>query len=156
MAHRWFDPLILIDGSSLKNVTFDLGARITWFDIGGFRSEWRNDIILFSEYGLNSEYYHPFTPLDPLVHCATGYWPITIRFTFTTTTNWFPSIGVPPWVEESMSATSSAGRASCASDTKVGGKTSSGKSETRTSCQLSPAATVPAEFNTSWIASTIQ
>lgn len=55
-------PLILIDGSSLKNVTFDMGARITWFDVGGFRSEWRNDIILFSDYGLNSEYYHPFTP----------------------------------------------------------------------------------------------
>ena len=56
-------PLILIDGSSLKNVTFDMGARLTWFDIGGFRSEWRNDIVLFSDYGLNSEYYHPFTPL---------------------------------------------------------------------------------------------
>ena len=56
-------PLILVDGSSLKNVTFNLGARVTWFDVGGFRSEWRNDIILFSEYGLRSEYYHPFTPL---------------------------------------------------------------------------------------------
>jgi NTE family protein len=55
-------PLILIDGSSLKNVTFNMGARVTWFDIGGFRSEWRNDIILFSDYGLRSEYYHPFTP----------------------------------------------------------------------------------------------
>ena len=56
-------PLILIDGSSLKNVTFSLGARLTWFDIGGFRSEWRNDFILFSQYGARSEYYHPFTPL---------------------------------------------------------------------------------------------
>jgi NTE family protein len=55
-------PLILIDGSSLKNVTFNLGARVTWFDIGGFRSEWRNDFILFSKYGATSEYYHPFTP----------------------------------------------------------------------------------------------
>ena len=55
-------PLLLIDGSSLKNVTLDMGARVTWFDIGGFRSEWRNDIVLFSDYGLNSEYYHPFTP----------------------------------------------------------------------------------------------
>jgi NTE family protein len=54
-------PLILIDGSSLKNVTFNLGARITFLDFGGFRSEWRNDIVLFSEYGLRSEYYHPFT-----------------------------------------------------------------------------------------------
>jgi NTE family protein len=53
-------PLILVDGSSLTNVTFNLGARITWLDVGGFRSEWRNDIILFSQYGLRSEYYHPF------------------------------------------------------------------------------------------------
>jgi len=56
-------PLILIDGSSLKNVTFNLGARVTFLDVGGFRSEWRNDITLFSQYGLRSEYYHPFTPL---------------------------------------------------------------------------------------------
>jgi NTE family protein len=56
-------PLILIDGASLKNVTFNMGARVTWLDIGGFRSEWRNDIILFSQYGLRSEYYHPLTPL---------------------------------------------------------------------------------------------
>jgi NTE family protein len=56
-------PLILIDGSSLKNVTFNLGARITFLDVGGFRSEWRNDIVLFSDYGVRSEYYHPFTPL---------------------------------------------------------------------------------------------
>lgn len=58
-------PLILIDGSSLKNVTFNLGARVTFLDFGGFRSEWRNDVMLFSEYGLRSEYYHPFTPLTP-------------------------------------------------------------------------------------------
>src|ERR1035437_5579723 len=56
-------PLILVDGSSLNNVTFNLGARVTFLDFGGFRSEWRNAIILFSEYGLRSEYYHPFTPL---------------------------------------------------------------------------------------------
>ena len=55
-------PLILIDGASLANVTFNLGARVTFLDVGGFRSEWRNDFILFSEYGLRSEYYHPFTP----------------------------------------------------------------------------------------------
>jgi NTE family protein len=64
-------PLILIDGSSLKNVTFNLGARVTWLDVGGFRSEWRNDIILFSQYGLRSEYYHPFTP--------TSHWFVTPR-----------------------------------------------------------------------------
>jgi NTE family protein len=57
-------PLILIDGSSLKNVTLDLGARVTFLDFGGFRSEWRTDIILFSDYGLNSEYYHPIHPFS--------------------------------------------------------------------------------------------
>jgi NTE family protein len=41
----------------------NLGARVNWLDVGGFRSEFRNDIVLFSEYGLRSEYYHPFTPL---------------------------------------------------------------------------------------------
>jgi NTE family protein len=55
-------PLILVDGASLKNVQFNMGARFNWLDIGGYRSEWRTDIILFSEYGLKSEYYHPFTP----------------------------------------------------------------------------------------------
>ena len=40
-----------------------MGARVTFLDIGGFRSEWRTDIILFSQYGLRSEYYHPFTPI---------------------------------------------------------------------------------------------
>ena len=55
-------PLILVDGASLSNVQFNMGARFNWLDIGGYRSEWRTDIILFSEYGLRSEYYHPFTP----------------------------------------------------------------------------------------------
>ena len=57
-------PLILIDGSDLSNVTFNLGARITFLDLGGFRSEWRTDLILFSQYGLTSEYYHPISPLS--------------------------------------------------------------------------------------------
>src|SRR5271166_6120407 len=55
-------PLILVDGSDLKNVTFNTGARVTLVDFGGYRSEWRNDFVLFSQYGLRSEYYHPFTP----------------------------------------------------------------------------------------------
>ncbi|HTT20141.1 MAG TPA: patatin-like phospholipase family protein [Candidatus Sulfotelmatobacter sp.] len=54
-------PLILIDGSEPKSTLFNLGARVTFFDLGGFRSELRNDIILFSHYGIRSEYYHPFS-----------------------------------------------------------------------------------------------
>lgn len=55
-------PLILIDGSNYNNAQFNLGARITFLDLGGFRSELRNDIILFSDYGLHSEYFHPLNP----------------------------------------------------------------------------------------------
>ena len=41
-------PLILVDGSSLKNVTFNMGARMTFLDVGGFRSELRTDFIVCS------------------------------------------------------------------------------------------------------------
>jgi NTE family protein len=67
-------PLIVIDGSEYNNVLFSIGARITFMDVGSYRSELRNDIILGSQYELASEYYHPFT----------------------TTSNWFiaPRLGV--------------------------------------------------------------
>jgi len=54
-------PLILIDGSDYNNVLFSIGARITFLDFGSFRSELRNDVIVGSQYGVASEYYHPFT-----------------------------------------------------------------------------------------------
>jgi NTE family protein len=54
-------PLIVIDGSEYNNVLFSIGARITFLDVGSYRSELRNDIILGSQYQLASEYYHPFT-----------------------------------------------------------------------------------------------
>jgi NTE family protein len=43
-------------------VQINLGARITFLDLGGFRSEWRTDFSLLSTYGITSEYYRPFTP----------------------------------------------------------------------------------------------
>ncbi len=67
-------PLIVIDGAEYNNVLFSLGARITFMDVGSYRSELRNDIIVGSQYELASEYYHPLT----------------------TTSNWFvaPRLGV--------------------------------------------------------------
>ena len=35
-------PLLAIDGSDYKNVLFQVGGRITFLDVGGFGSEWRN------------------------------------------------------------------------------------------------------------------
>jgi NTE family protein len=54
-------PLILIDGSDYNNVLFSIGARITFLDVGSYRSELRNDVVVGSTYLLSSEYYHPFT-----------------------------------------------------------------------------------------------
>ncbi len=54
-------PLLSIDGSDYKNVLFQVGARITFLDLGGFGSEWRSDLVAGSEYGVSTEYYHPFT-----------------------------------------------------------------------------------------------
>lgn len=53
-------PLIVIDGSEYNSVQFLVGARITFLDVGGFGTEWRNDFLLGSERGVRSEYYRPF------------------------------------------------------------------------------------------------
>ncbi|HEY0701242.1 MAG TPA: patatin-like phospholipase family protein [Candidatus Acidoferrales bacterium] len=53
-------PLILLDGSDYENPRFSIGARITFFDVGAFGRELRNDVILGSEYGVSSEYFVPF------------------------------------------------------------------------------------------------
>lgn len=53
-------PLIVIDGGQYDTIQFKLGARITFYDLGSFGSEWRNDIILGSEHALRSEFYRPF------------------------------------------------------------------------------------------------
>lgn len=55
-------PLILIDGSDYNNVLFSMGARITFLDFGGYRSELRSDVIVGSQYLLDAEYYRPLTP----------------------------------------------------------------------------------------------
>ena len=52
-------PLFFIDGSDYKEVQFTVGARITFLDVGGFGSEWRNDITLGSEHSIKSEFYRP-------------------------------------------------------------------------------------------------
>jgi NTE family protein len=52
---------LTIDGSDPNDVRFGLGARLTLLNLGGFRSEWRTDVSFGNEYGISSEYYHPFT-----------------------------------------------------------------------------------------------
>lgn len=53
-------PALVIDGSDYKNVLVTVGGRVTFLDVGGFGSEWRTDFKAGSEYGLTTEYFHPF------------------------------------------------------------------------------------------------
>jgi len=54
-------PLLLFEGANFSGVNFSMGARITFLDLGAYRAELRNDVIVGSEYGISSQYYRPFT-----------------------------------------------------------------------------------------------
>jgi NTE family protein len=51
-----------IDGTEPDNVTYTLGGRLTFLDIGGFGSEWRTDFAIGNTYGIASEYYKRLSP----------------------------------------------------------------------------------------------
>ncbi|HLH01764.1 MAG TPA: patatin-like phospholipase family protein [Bryobacteraceae bacterium] len=52
---------LTIDGTDPDTVLFGMMARLTFLDLGGYRSEWRNDAFFGSTYGVRSEYYRPLT-----------------------------------------------------------------------------------------------
>ena len=55
-------PILLIHGSDYNNVLFSMGV-ITFLDFGkSSRFELRSDVIIGSQYLIDSEYYHPFKP----------------------------------------------------------------------------------------------
>ena len=54
-------PLILLDGSNFNGVNFSLGARVVFQDLGAYRAELRNDLIVGTQYGIASQYYRPFS-----------------------------------------------------------------------------------------------
>jgi NTE family protein len=56
-------PGIMIDGTQTDDVSFTAAARITFMDVAGYRSEWRNDFQFGQTYGLASDLYRPFHPL---------------------------------------------------------------------------------------------
>lgn len=68
-------PAFAVDGTQTDNVTFTLGARLTFMDLAGFRSEWRTDLQFGETYGISSDLYRPFRPLakwffDPFVQAS--------------------------------------------------------------------------------------
>ncbi len=54
-------PVLLLGGSNFSGVDFSMGARITFLDFGSYRTELRNDVIIGSQYGINTQYYRPFS-----------------------------------------------------------------------------------------------
>ena len=56
-------PAFEVDGSESEEVGFTMGARLTYLDVAGFRSEWRTDFLFGNTYGVGSELYRPFTPV---------------------------------------------------------------------------------------------
>jgi NTE family protein len=50
-----------VDGTEPLDVTFTLASRLTFMDVAGYRSEWRNDILFGNTYGIASELYKPLT-----------------------------------------------------------------------------------------------
>jgi NTE family protein len=57
-------PSVEIDGSQTNDVTFTMGARLTFMDVAGYRSEWRTDFQFGETYGLQSELFKPIHPLS--------------------------------------------------------------------------------------------
>jgi NTE family protein len=56
-------PFLVVDGTQTDDVTFTTGARLTFMDVWGFRSEWRTDMEVGQTYGVASELYRPIQPL---------------------------------------------------------------------------------------------
>ena len=54
----------VVDGSEPNNVTFTQAARLTLYDVAGYRSEWRTDFSFGGTYSISSELFRPFTPMS--------------------------------------------------------------------------------------------
>jgi|HubBroStandDraft_6_1064221.scaffolds.fasta_scaffold00436_3 NTE family protein len=56
-------PSFVVDGTQTDDVTFTMGARLTFIDVAGYRSEWRTDFTVGQTYSVATELYRPFHPL---------------------------------------------------------------------------------------------
>jgi NTE family protein len=68
-------PSFEINGTQTQDVTFTFGARLTFMDVAGFRSEWRTTFEFGETYGIASDLYRPFQSLgkwffDPFVNAS--------------------------------------------------------------------------------------
>jgi NTE family protein len=60
------------DGSESKNVTFTQAGRLTFYDLAGYRSEWRTDFEFGNTYEVATELYRPFTAMSKWFFAPNG------------------------------------------------------------------------------------
>jgi NTE family protein len=76
-APPFLQPSFVIDGAQTDDVTFTMGARLTFMDVAGYRSEWRADLQFGNTYGIATELYKLIHPLSrwyvlPFVNASQG------------------------------------------------------------------------------------
>ena len=76
-----------INGTQPDNVTFAMGGRLTFLDVGGFGSEVRMDFMLGSIYGIGAEFYKRISP--------TSRWFVAPRASASSSAEWFFGNGDP-------------------------------------------------------------
>jgi NTE family protein len=52
---------LTIDGTDINNIGFGMAGRLTFLNVGNFRSEWRTDAFFGTNNGITSEYYRAFS-----------------------------------------------------------------------------------------------
>ena len=57
-------PFVVVDGAQTDDVLFTMGARLTFMDVAGYRSEWRTDLSFGETYGIATELFKPITPFS--------------------------------------------------------------------------------------------
>ena len=86
-APPWLKPGFTVDGSDPNNVQFAFGARLTFLDVGGYRSELRADFSIGYLYSIGAEYYHPLSPTSrwfvaPIVSASRSPLNLYVKNTF--------------------------------------------------------------------------
>jgi len=76
-----------VNGTQPDNVTFAMGGRLTFLDIGGFGSEVRMDFTLGNVYGIGAEFYKRISP--------TSRWFLAPRASASSSAEWFFANGDP-------------------------------------------------------------
>lgn len=69
----FFLPAVEVDGKDQANVGFLFLGRLTFLDLGGYRSELRTDFSFGSRYGISTEYYRPIREQSPAFVALRAY-----------------------------------------------------------------------------------